>query len=378
MPRFPAPAASAVAVGASPFSGLYERAVASGQPLLPLHVGDTWMAPPRSVTEVDLPPTAHRYAPPRGLPALVNALADDIGGRHGVAVDPADLVVSAGATEGLALVAGALLAPGDEVLILAPHWPLVRGIVTWNRGVATRVDLLGVDDADVIDVLAAHVSERTVAIYVNTPSNPTGRVLGEDILAGIAELAREHDLWLWADEVYEHHQFVGEHVPLRRIAPERTVSVHSLSKSLGLAGYRVGAVVTPPAVGEAVLKVRTHASYNTATASQHLALEVLAGPAAAWLHESRVAYERVGEQAAAALGMPGVPGGTFLFVDVADGLDERGLGGLLEDCADQGLLLAPGPSFGPYPHHVRLCFTCAPPEVTLAGTRVLAERIARR
>ena len=111
--------------------------------------------------------------------------------------------------------------------------------------------------------------------------------------------------------------------------------------------------------------------------SQSVALAALQGPAAAWIAESRQAYAQAGREAAQALSVPEVPGGTFLFVDVADALDDRGLVGWLGDAADRGLFLSPGPSFGDYPTHVRVCFTCAPPDVTQRGIAVMKSLLAR-
>jgi N-succinyldiaminopimelate aminotransferase len=86
----------------------------------------------------------------------------------------------------------------------------------------------------------------------------------------------------------------------------------------------------------------------------------------------------VGERAAARLGLPAPRGSTFLFFDVAGCLDGRGLGGFLEDCVERGLFVAPGASFGPYPTHVRLCFTAAPPDVVDRGVEVLAALLGAR
>ena len=377
MPRHPAAAPSATAVTGSVFSNLAHRIATHQGERFPLHVGDTWMAPPVDPKGLTYPDTVHRYSVPRGRPELVDALAQDIGERHALPVNASDVFVSAGATEGLAIVAGAMLSPGDEVIVLAPHWPLIHGILTWNRATPVRVDILEAPDDEVATRIAAAITDRTVAIYVNTPSNPTGRVLPVAVLDVLAALARENDLWLLADEVYEHHQFIGQHVPLRTRAPERTVSVHSLSKALGLAGYRVGALIVPEPLHDAVAKVRAHASYNTCTLSQYVALAALDGPAAEWIGRSRQAYEQAGRDAAAVLGMQPVAGGTFLFVDVADALDERGLMGFLEDAADRGVFIAPGPSFGDYPTHIRVCFTCAAPDVTAKGVRILAELMGR-
>ncbi len=119
-------------------------------------------------------------------------------------------------------------------------------------------------------------------------------------------------------------------------------------------------------------KVGLHSFYSTPTASQIAAVKVLAGPGEAWVAQAREQYRLAGERAAARLGVPPPRGSSFLFLDVAGRLDARGLGGFLEDCVERGLFVAPGPSFGPYPTHVRLCFSAAPPDVVDRGVGVLA------
>jgi len=136
-------------------------------------------------------------------------------------------------------------------------------------------------------------------------------------------------------------------------------------------------VVGPRAVMGELRKVVTHSFYSTPTASQLAALRALAGPGDAWAAAARDQYAATGTRVAARLGVDPPAGSTFLFLDVAERLDARGLDGFLEDCADQGLFLAPGPSFGPYPTHVRLCFTASPPDVVERGVEVLAGLLGR-
>jgi aspartate/methionine/tyrosine aminotransferase len=124
-------------------------------------------------------------------------------------------------------------------------------------------------------------------------------------------------------------------------------------------------------------KVSIHAFYSTPTASQLAACRALDGRGDAWIADVRERYRRMGTQAAARLEVAPPEGSTFLFLDVADRLDERGLTGFLGDCVERGLLVAPGNSFGAYPTHVRVCYTCAPPDVVERGIEVLAELLGR-
>ena len=394
MPRFPVVAPAIHRIQGGVFSRLAHKIHTMQGEVYPLHVGDTWLEPAEGARMEDFTvaehPGMHRYAVPHGHPDLLAAL------ERRYAVERSRILVSAGATGGLDAVVGTLLGEDDEVLILAPFWPLIRGIVQARRGVAVevpfydRLDELGQPELDgnglptgriisVETMLEPYLSMRTVALYVNTPNNPTGRLLARPVLEALAELARARNLWLLVDDVYEDYAFAGPHVSLGTIAPERSFVVTSFSKAYGMAGNRCGTVVGPsdPAVMLEVRKASTHSFYSAPTASQLAATRVLE-VGAPWLDAARAAYRAAGDRAADTLGMPRPEGGTFLFLDVASRLDARGLHGFLEDCVDRGLLLAPGTSCGKrYGTWVRLCFTSAPPDVVQRGVEVLAGRLQR-
>lgn len=383
MPRYPEVAPSVAAIGGSVFSALAHRLAGFAGETYPLHVGDTWLEPPEGCRMEDLTvaeyPGMHRYASPHGIAALVDALAERTRRRTGAATGAENVLLAAGATGGLGAVAGAILAPGDEVLILAPYWPLIAGIVRSFHATPVAVPYLGRADSpeSAVEIVAGHAGPRTVALYLNTPNNPTGRVVPKSQVEALAAWAAARGLWLISDEVYEDYCYAGEHTYARPLAPERTFSAYSFSKAFGMAGNRCGYVVGPTAPMAEVLKVATHTFYSAPTASQLAALRLLAGRGDAWLAATRERYRRLGEAAARRLGVPAPEGSTFLFLDVDDRLDDRGLVGFLEDCADRGLFLAPGPSFGPYPTSVRLCYTAAEPAVVERGVEVLAELLGR-
>lgn len=378
MPRHPHPAASVAGMSGSIFSALAHRVAASVGEVYPLHVGDTWMDPPPGCRMEDLRSADHpgmnRYTSPRGLPELLEAAAAEVTRRSRFATEPGEILVAAGATGALGAVIGATVDPGEEVLVLAPHWPLITGIVRSFHGVPRQVPFLGVADSaeSAVEIVQEAASERTVALYLNTPNNPTSRLIPRSWLAALAEWARRRDLWLISDEVYEDYVFRGEHAYLRPFAPERTFSCYSFSKAYGMAGNRCGYVVGPAPLMGHLRKISTHTFYSTPTASQLAAVEALKS-ARPWVERAAEAYQLAGDEAARRLGVEAPEGSTFLFLDVGDALDETGLLGFLERAAERGLFLAPGPSFGPYPRHVRLCFTSAPPAVVARGVGVLAE-----
>lgn len=383
MPRHPHVSPTVAEIPGSVYTTLAHRLAHHSGEIYPLHVGDTWMEPAEGCRMEDLHvveyPGMHRYAPPQGLAGLLDALVDKTRAATGLTIERANVLVAAGATGALGAVAGAVLAPGDEVLILAPYWPLISGIVRAFHGVPVPVPFFGRVDSPETAVAAVRerCTARTVALYFNTPNNPTGRVIPRSWLEALAEWARREDLWLISDEVYEDYVYAGEHTYGLPLAPERTFAAHSFSKAYGMAGNRCGHVIGPDAVMSELRKVSTHSFYSTPTAAQLAAERVLHGPGKAWIAGARRSYEAAGRQAAERLGVPPPEGSTFLFLDVADRLDERGLDGLLEDCVDRGLFVAPGPSFGPYPHHVRLCFTASPPDVVARGVEALAAVLGR-
>ncbi len=349
--------------------------------VFPLHVGDTWLEPFEGARMQDLRvedhPGMHRYSETRGLPELVDAVVEKLRSRNGLAADPDSVLVTGGATGGLANVVGALVEPGEEVLVLAPFWPLIRGIVQSFRGVPVEVPFYDrVDSAEAaLEAVRERCTERTVALYVSTPSNPTGVVLPESWLAALAGFARENDLWLLSDEVYEDFVYRGEHVSLGPMAPERTVSVYSFSKAYGMAGNRVGYLTGPAEIVAEARKLGTHSFYHAPTAGQLAGLCALRD-GAPWVESARESYREAGEAAARTLGLPAPGGSTFLFVDVKDCLDARGMDGFLEDCFEDGVMVAPGASSGAdYRDWIRLCYTAVPPAEALEAVTRLARRI---
>lgn len=344
----------------------------------PLHIGDTWMEPPVRAESLQRP-GIHRYTGVHGLPALLQALSERVTRDTGLDTPTEAIQITAGATGGLTAAVAAMIEPGDEVIILAPAWPLVGGAVRALGGRVVYVPFIGHVDSpeSAIAAVEPHITDRTVAIYWNTPNNPSGRNLPIAWLTALAELARARDLWILADEVYAPYVFRGTHSWSRPLAPERTIAAYSFSKAYGMAGDRVGYLVGPPAFLEHVRKVCTHTFYSTPHAAQWAAVQALGPEGDAWVAHAHEQYRQLGDYAAERLGVEAPQGSTFLFLDVADSLDDDGLDGLLERAVDRGLLVAPGPTFGPYPTHVRVCFTSAEPERVRAGVDVLAGLLGR-
>ena len=349
--------------------------------LFALHVGDTSLEPCDALRMSGLDPARHpglySYTDTRGLPKLIDAILDKVRDRNGLTAERTSVLVTAGATAGLQCVAGAVVDPGDEVLILAPFWPLIRCIVQSFGGKPVEVPFFDrVSSAEeAVAAVRQRITSRTVALYVSTPSNPTGKILPREWLEALAELARSADLWLWSDETYEDYVYEGEHFSVGALVPDRTVSVYSFSKAYGVAGLRVGYLVAPAALIDQARKLGTHSFYAAPTPSQYAALGALQG-GAAWIRGAREQYRDVGTKVAALLGLPAPRGSTFLFVDVSKQLDARGMMGLLSDCFESGVLIAPGASCGTdYADWIRLCYTAIPPAAALEAVQRLVPHL---
>ena len=381
MPRPPRFAPGTEAMPGAVFSPLAQSLRDAPGGVCPLHVGDTWLEPFDGARMQDLRSDEHaglhRYCDTRGVPALVDAIVEKVRARNGLGCERANVLVTAGATGGLCAAFGAITSPGDEVLILAPFWPLVRGIVQAFRAQPVEVPFYDrVESADdAVAAVAETLTPRTTALYLSSPSNPTGRVLPPSWLEALAGWAEREGLWLLSDEVYEDYVYRGVHVSPARFAPERTLSVFSFSKAYGMAGNRTGYLVGPEAAVTQALKISTHTAYAAPTAGQLAGLRALRD-GAGWVERAAAGYAEVGRAAAERLGLPAPEGSTFLFVDAKPRLDGRGVWGFLADCVADGVALAPGPSCGSdYPSWVRLCFTAAPPDAVLAAVDRLAARL---
>ncbi len=379
-PTVPPLSHSARAVRASVFSDLAPRLnarLARGETLHPLHIGDTWRAPPRCASlsaHASDDPALYRYGPLGGTPSLLAAIAHhlDATGRALDGASPAKLLVAAGATHALHCAARALFDAGDECLVLAPYWPLSVGVLRVAGATPVEVPVLpalATDPRfDLARALDDAVTPRTRAVYFITPNNPDGFVMGEDHLEAIADVARRRDLWVIADEVYADYAYEGAHRSIARLPgmAERAVSAYSLSKSHALAGLRVGYVAGPEALIAAARKVATHTVFNVPVVAQRAA-EAAITEGEPFIAEARDAYRLARDTTVRALAgrvdFVAPAGGSYVFADLSRALRGGSALELLGRAIDAGVALAPGDAFGEgYGHWARLCFTAVPPD----------------
>ncbi|WP_255820572.1 pyridoxal phosphate-dependent aminotransferase [Kineococcus sp. TRM81007] len=216
--------------------------------------------------------TGHNQYPPGvGAPALLAAVAEHQSRFHGLELDPAtQVLVTAGATEGVAAAVLALAEPGDEVVVLEPAYDSYAAVIALAGAVQRPVALLPAEDGSgrfALDRegLRAAFSPRTRLVLLNTPHNPTGTVLTREELTAVADLAVEHDAVVVTDEVYEHLVFDGaRHVPPATLPgmAERTLTVSSAGKTFSVTGWKIGWVTGPAHLVAAVRTVKQFLTYS--------------------------------------------------------------------------------------------------------------------
>ena len=223
------------------------------------------------------------YLPTNGVPRLLELLAEKLRTRNHLPVTgPEEIMVTTGGIHAQYLACQALLEPGDEVLVPDPCWPPTASIVMTSHGVPVPYTL----DAhrgwqpDVAEI-ESKITNRTKAIVVCTPSNPTGGVITRADLEAIAALAIKHNLWVLADEAYEDFQWEGEHFSIGSLPGmyERTIALHTFSKTYAMTGLRLGYL----AIKDKTIRMRAHkvllyTASNISSIVQFAGIGALEGP----------------------------------------------------------------------------------------------------
>ena len=223
----------------------------------------------------------NQYPPGPGIPELRRAVAGHQKRFYGQDVDPdTEVLVTAGATEGIAAALIALMEPGDEAIAFEPYYDSYAACIAMAGGTRVPVTLRPPGFRPDLDALRAAITPRTRLILLNSPHNPTGAVFSPAELAHIAHVACEHDLLVISDEVYEHMVFEGEHVPIGSLPGmrERTVTISSAAKTFSFTGWKIGWVTGTPELVSAVRTVKQFLTYVTGGPFQYAVADALALP----------------------------------------------------------------------------------------------------
>jgi aspartate/methionine/tyrosine aminotransferase len=221
---------------------------AEGVDIVHMEIGDPDFSTPSVITkaaEAAMEAGSTHYTQSAGLPDLRHAITAHYKTTYGVDVDPEDIVATQGTSPAMLLLFGALCDPGDEVIMADPCYPAYPNYVTFLGGVAKPIRVRAEDGFRyrIGDVRAA-ITERTRAIMINSPGNPTGAVLGDGDLAALAALAEETGVYIASDEIYHGLDFGG---PDRTILQytDRAFVLNGFSKTYAMTGWRLGYLIAP-------------------------------------------------------------------------------------------------------------------------------------
>ncbi len=369
MPRYPKKHPRVEPLRASVFATLAQKMRRYRGQIHPLHIGDTYRHPPEAASRIwnsaVKPEDLNTYGHPHGLDELLDLLILRLHQKPGFQeVDSRSVQITCGATHALFCSAQALVGPGDEVLVLAPFWPLIQGIILCTGATPVHVPfysaLLDDPEQDPTSLIRPYLTDRTAALYLNTPNNPTGMVLGRENLEALARLCLDRGLWVLSDEAYEDYIYEGEkHLSMASLneISSQVVSVYTFSKSHALSGMRVGYFVANDRLLSTVQKIANHSVYNVPVLAQRVAAAALVD-GRDWMEETRLRYRKALDLVTSRLKCPfhRPRGGSYIFFDTS--LMAPDVWTFIDRALEAGVSLAPGEAFGSgFSSFVRLCFT---------------------
>lgn len=326
-----------------------------------------------------------KYTPAGGLPALKEAIIEKLKRDQQLTYAPAEVMVGVGAKHVLYTLFQVLLDKGDEVIIPIPYWVSYPEQVKLAEGVPVYIEATASQNYKISpQQLREAITDRTKAVMINTPSNPTGMIYSKEELQELAEVCREKDILIVSDEIYEKLIYVGsEHVSIATLsedAKNRTIIVNGVSKSHSMTGWRIGYAAGDSKLIKAMTNLASHSTSNPTTTSQYAAIEAYNGPQGA-VEEMRQAFESRLEEIFPKLeAIPGFnvirPQGAFyLLPDVSEAAEKTGFASVDEFVeallTEANVAVIPGSGFGA-PSTIRLSYA-----TSLEALNEAVERIGK-
>jgi aspartate aminotransferase len=337
--------------------------------------GEPFLTTPEPIKEAmsrALAENRTRYAPSSGIAELRAAIASKLRERNRIGAREEDVLVLNGGMQGLFGAFQSVVNPGDEVLVFSPYWTPIKDLIAHCEGSPVLVPTEEARREGFAETLARYSTERTRAVYYNTPQNPSGTVFTREEATAVARFAQERDLAVIADEAYEDLVYEGEHVSIASLEGmfERTITCYTLSKSYAMTGWRVGYAVAAEPWMTGLKKCLLYSTNGVSTPSQWAALAAFELPAD-FYEEIRRGYRLRRDLLVAGLNELGLacepPAGAFYaFPDVSRvHTDSRMAADILLERAQ--VATVPGIVFGKHGEsHLRFSFSTAP-ETIQAG-----------
>ncbi len=328
--------------------------------------GEPFMPTPEPIKEamkLALDENKTRYAPSSGIPELRKAIADKLRTKNRIPADDSNVIVLNGGMQGLFGAFQSILDPGDEILLFSPFWTPIKDLVAHCEAKFVLVPTQEAREVGFEQTLSRYTTDRTKAIYYNTPQNPTGVVFTEDEARSLAQFACKQDLVVIADEAYEDLVYDGEHFSIASLDGmfERTITSFTLSKSYAMTGWRIGYAVAAEPWMTGLKKTTLYSSNGVSTPTQWAGLAAIQLDQRQ-LEKNKNEYRRRRDLMLSGLNELGltceIPAGSFYaFPDVSRiSTDSRKAAEILLSTAK--VAAVPGIVFGPHGEgHLRFSFS---------------------
>lgn len=303
------------------------------------------------------------YAPNAGLPALREAIAKQVSKESGIEYAANNVAVTIGATEAVYLSFMACINPGDEVIILAPYWVQYENIVKLLGGKPVIIDTFKEDFEPDLTTIWKAISERTKAIVVNTPNNPSGYIYKDSFLKELAKMASANQILIFDDEAYRSLVYEEEFPSITKYCQkEDVVIINSFSKQFAMTGWRVGYVVADEEFVNTVIKFQQNIAVCVATPNQYAAIEAMShadqysnGIKDVFLERRETLIKELNKIEKISYKAP--QGTFYVFIDISKtGKDSKSFS--FELLEKQHVAVIPGLAFGEaFDNFIRLAFT---------------------
>ena len=327
------------------------------------------------------------YTPASGIVELKQAVCDKFKKFNGLDYKPSQIVISNGGKHSLTNVFEAILNPGDEVIIPAPYWLSYPEIIKLSDGVPVFVRGEKENGYKVTaEQLQAATTEKTKALVLNTPNNPTGMIYSEEELRAIADYAVKNDIYVVSDEMYEYLVYNGnKHISIASFNEEiykRTITVSGLAKSYAMTGWRIGYTGSSEEIAKLMGSVQSHQTSNPNSIAQKAALEALTGDQSTvqmmlgeFDKRRKFMYEKMSALPYVSTEEP--LGAFYVFADVSEALKKEYKGKKVETAAefarilieDYNVAVVPCADFG-FPDHIRLSYAISVEQIDKGLTRI--------
>ena len=345
---------------------LAKQMIADGKDVVSLGAGEPDFPTPEPICDAACAAIREgktRYTAPVGILDVRKEVCNKLKRDNGLDYAPEQIIMTSGAKHAVFNSLAALVNPGDEVIIPAPYWVTYPELVKWLGGTPVFVQA-GIENSFKITAqqLQAAITERTKAILINNPCNPTGSVYSESELAALSKVIVANDIYCISDEVYEYFVYGGKFTSIASFEgmAERTIVVNGFSKSHCMTGWRVGYDAAPAPIAKIIGKIQGQATHHPSNIAQYAALAALR-MGMGEVDKMREAFSRRREfmvtQVSRILGEPITPpeGAFYLFAPVAKLFGKKTpagdtVNGSIDFCKflleSEGLAIVPGAAFG--------------------------------